>query len=130
MFSQYKDLQRQLRRNMPAPERVLWYELRNNSFGIKFRRQYALNFFFYTQQITKIFDFYAPALRFRIELDGESHFSTKELQTKEQSEDTYLFNHYNIYTLRFVNPEVMSNKEGVLIRIAECIKQRQTNPSP
>src|SRR5947209_3423864 len=56
---------RELRRRPSLPEGLLWQVLRRRPNGIKFRRQHPLGWY--------IVDFYCPAARLVIEIDGESH---------------------------------------------------------
>lgn len=59
-------LARQLRRDSTPAERRAWSWLRNRRLlGIKFRRQHVLHGF--------IVDFYCPALKLVLELDGHLH---------------------------------------------------------
>lgn len=104
-----KNIRSYLRRNMPAPETVLWQKLRGKSLGIKFRRQFSVENY--------ILDFYAPALKLAIELDGESHFR-KGAQQKDFLRDKKLRMH-GIEVMRFTNLEVTSNLNGVCQKIIE-----------
>ncbi|HVL29694.1 MAG TPA: DUF559 domain-containing protein [Sphingomicrobium sp.] len=56
---------RALRRDMTLPEGLLWRELRKRPNGLKFRRQHPIGLY--------IVDFYCPAARLVIEVDGEAH---------------------------------------------------------
>src|SRR5438445_6980689 len=57
---------RNLRKNAPDCDRILWRELRNRKFAnYKFRRQHPVDPY--------TLDFYCPALKFAIELDGSGH---------------------------------------------------------
>ena len=56
---------RALRRNMTLPEGMLWLELRKRPGGVKFRRQHPIGNY--------IVDFYCPAVRLVVEVDGLSH---------------------------------------------------------
>jgi very-short-patch-repair endonuclease len=56
---------RALRRNMTLPEGMLWQQLRKRPGGFKFRRQHPFGRF--------IVDFYCPAVRLIVEVDGASH---------------------------------------------------------
>ena len=56
---------RELRRTMSLPEGLLWQELRKRPGGFKFRRQHPILGF--------IADFYCPAAKLVIEVDGEAH---------------------------------------------------------
>jgi very-short-patch-repair endonuclease len=56
---------RELRRTMSLPEGLLWQELRKRPGGFKFRRQHPI--------LGLIADFYCPAAKLVIEVDGEAH---------------------------------------------------------
>jgi very-short-patch-repair endonuclease len=57
---------RKLRNNPTYAEKYLWYELRNSQLGgRKFRRQVSFGNY--------IVDFYCPAEKLAIELEGEGH---------------------------------------------------------
>jgi very-short-patch-repair endonuclease len=56
---------RELRRGMTAPELKLWRELRLRPDGLKFRRQHPVGPY--------VLDFYCPAARVAIEVDGAVH---------------------------------------------------------
>lgn len=106
MDTKYKNLQRLLRNNMPAPELMLWQKIRREQLGVKFRRQYTIE--------NRILDFYAPKIKLGIEIDGESHFSNLENREKELQKDKDFFIKHKIKILRFLNTEVIKNLEGVL----------------
>ena len=74
-----KPIRQTLRNRMTQAEKILWYYLRGRSLkGYKFRRQYGIGQY--------IVDFYCPAIRLVIEIDGDSHYrigaETKILQNK------------------------------------------------
>jgi very-short-patch-repair endonuclease len=50
---------------MSIPERTLWNLLRQNTIGLKWRRQHPIGRY--------VADFYCAAARLIVELDGESH---------------------------------------------------------
>ncbi|MCD6413398.1 MAG: endonuclease domain-containing protein, partial [Elusimicrobia bacterium] len=102
--------QRELRKNMPTPEVVLWQKIRRKQLGIKFRRQFAIGKY--------ILDFYAPGVRLAVEIDGESHFATAGSRDKDKKRDEFLAKR-GIKVLRFLNTEVMRNLNGVLQKILE-----------
>ena len=60
----YANARRQ-RTNMSLPERLLWRELRDKPDGVKFRKQHPLGTF--------ALDFYCPAAKLAIEVDGIAH---------------------------------------------------------
>jgi very-short-patch-repair endonuclease len=101
-----------LRTNIPKPEQVLWYYIRNKQLkGYKFRRQYSVNNF--------ILDFYCPQLRLALEIDGDSHYNAYSAQYDE--ERTKKLEDLNISVLRFPNAEIMQNIEGVLEAISKYL---------
>ena len=102
---------RYLRKEETKAEKMLWEKLRNNSLGIKFRRQHPVDGF--------IIDFYSPSLGIAIELDGSLHKDNKEY---DQMRTDY-FNSKNIKVLRFWNSEVERNLEGLLNKIKKEIKK-------
>ncbi len=56
---------RTLRRRMSPPEVLLWQLLRAHADGLKFRRQHPIGPF--------VVDFYCPATKLIIEIDGDAH---------------------------------------------------------
>jgi very-short-patch-repair endonuclease len=88
---------RYLRKNATDCERILWRHLRNRRFAeYKFRRQHPLDRY--------VLDFYCPAAKLAVELDGSRHDS----QTREkhdQSREEFL-NEQGISVLRFWNYQV------------------------
>ena len=64
-------------------------------------------------------DFYCPAQKLVIEVDGSQHFMESGTAT-DKIRDEYLKS-LNIRVLRFNNDDVMHNLEGVFERILEVI---------
>lgn len=60
-----KRTRQKLRKGSTTTEQELWYVLRNNRLGYKFRRQQSIGRY--------IVDFYCPSLRLVIEVDGNIH---------------------------------------------------------
>ncbi len=56
---------RRLRREPSLPEALLWQRLRGAQAGLKFRRQHPVGPY--------VVDFYCPAVKTVIEIDGEGH---------------------------------------------------------
>src|SRR5690349_15422967 len=56
---------RRLRKEMSLPERLLWRELRGKPMELKFRRQHPVGPY--------VLDFYCPAAKLAIEVDGIAH---------------------------------------------------------
>ena len=80
---QLKKIRQKLRKNMPAPEIILWQEIRGKQVGVKFRRQFSIENF--------ILDFYSPEIKLGIEIDGDSHFVSNESLRKDKLRDNILF---------------------------------------
>ena len=67
-----KHLRSKLRINSTEPERRLWWYLRNNQISHRFRRQFGIGPY--------IVDFFCPALKLVIEVDGAHHNETEVWQ--------------------------------------------------
>ena len=89
---------RELRREMTGPERRLWSILRRSNLGgFKFRRQAPIGRY--------LVDFYCPALKLAVELDGESHIGTGE-QDEARTRELMAGGDR---VLRITNDDVMQN---------------------
>jgi very-short-patch-repair endonuclease len=100
---------------MPKAEILLWANLsRKQLLGYKFRRQYSVEQY--------VIDFYCPALKLAIEIDGDSHFQpgAKERDAERQG----FIETFGIEFLRFTNADIYENLDGVIDTIAEFITQR------
>ena len=90
------ELARQMRREQTEAERVLWRAMRGRTLGgFKFRRQHVVAGF--------LADFYCPAARLAIEVDGEVHNSHQDY---DQGRDA-VFRSLGIRTMRFTNDDVL-----------------------
>jgi very-short-patch-repair endonuclease len=65
-----RDAARALRANPTPTERLLWQQLRCRRLGVKFRRQAII--------LGYIVDFYCPAKRLVVEIDGAVHEQRKQ----------------------------------------------------
>lgn len=111
----FKERRRELKRNQTEAEKLLWAKLRNKQIhGIKFFRQFSIGAY--------VLDFYSPAIKIAIELDGGQH-AEKENQEYDEIRSNYL-RAQGIEVMRFWNNDVMLNMEGVLYKITE-----KSNPS-
>mgnify|MGYP006367893027 CR=1 FL=1 len=104
---------RSLRRNMTREERHLWYDFLC-TYPVRFRRQKPV--------LDYILDFYSPATRLGIELDGSQH--VEEKQITYDMERTHLLSKEGIFLLRFTNRDIWENFRGVCERIDQVVKQR------
>ena len=86
----------------------LWQALKHSQLdGLKFRRQHSMGPY--------IADFYCPAAKLVIELDGSVHDS-EAAQQQDAERTSYLLS-LGLRVVRFENREVMENLEGVLCEI-------------
>lgn len=100
-------LARALRRAQTDAEGRLWRHLRARQFqGVKFRRQFPVGPY--------IVDFIALQSRLVIELDGGQHL----LSLYDEQRDDWL-SRQGFRVLRFWNPQVLTNIDGVLTSIAD-----------
>ena len=102
---------------MTSAEIALWLRLKGRQLGgVKFRRQFGVGPF--------VLDFYAPALRLGIELDGQHHYTEEGMAYDRQRSD-YLWREHEIRVLRFENRLVFENPELVLREIGHFISEKQ-----
>ena len=113
---------RTLRNNMPKAEIILWKRLsRKQVLGYKFRRQYSIDKF--------IVDFYCPKLKLAIEIDGDLHFQNEKEEERDRNRQV-LINTLGISFLRFQNPEIYKNIDGVLDTIETTILKLNKHNKP
>ena len=106
---------RRLRREQTDAEKELWRALRAGRFaGFKFRRQHPAGTFY--------LDFYCPAAKLSIELDGSQHGMPEQRQ-RDQMREQWL-NQEGIEELRFWNHQWRTNREGVLLEIWHALHRR------
>ena len=113
---------RRLRKQPTEAEQRLWSRLRGEQLGVAFRRQHPIKGY--------IVDFYAPAVKLAVEVDGGQHATAglrEEIRTRALTGQ-------GISVLRFWNNEVLGNTEGVLRAIqtvlAHLASQTPTLPLP
>ena len=110
-----KKLSRRLRRQMTDAERKLWTRIRGKQIcGVQFYRQKPLLDF--------IVDFYAPAARLVIEIDGGQHFEP-EHQRQDALRDERL-DEIGLEVLRFDNLQVLLELDAVVERIYEVVSRK------
>jgi very-short-patch-repair endonuclease len=104
---------RRFRQHQTDAEEVLWQVLRDRQLhGIKFRRQAAVSRF--------IFDFYCPAAKLVIELDGPVH----DHQQERDEARTAALEARGFRVIRFRNEEVFEELPSVLERIVAAVEQQ------
>lgn len=101
----------------PTPaEQKLWLALRANRFGNQqFTRQTII--------VPYIVDFASKAAKLIIEIDGDTH----SVKDRYDARRTEFLESLGYRVIRFGNPDVMGNMEGVLGVIAQALRE---SPSP
>jgi very-short-patch-repair endonuclease len=106
------------RRALTPPEAMLWSRLKTRGTDKPiFRRQFPYE--------TMVFDFYCPAARLAVEIDGSSHWS-EEKQAKDEARDGWLKSR-GIEVLRVGAGEIYRDlaevADGVILRAMELISR-------
>ncbi len=109
-----------MRKGMSEPETRMWLALRAERFeSTKFRRQKVIGDF--------IADFAANDPQLVIEIDGDSHAG----QEADDAARTRFLEAKGYRVIRFTNDDVITNLEGVLVRLGEVIADlRNSSPFP
>jgi len=107
---QLGDRAKELRKNMTVAEKRLWHGYLK-TFPFRVLRQRPIDHF--------IVDFYCSGLKLVIEVDGDSHFIDNG--PSYDQERTQILEGYGLTVLRFTNQQVLSDFEGVCLKIAERI---------
>lgn len=99
-------------RNKSTPEEILlWIKLKNSQTDFKFRRQHSIGGY--------IADFYCPAKKLVVEIDGSQHF--KKENSEYDAIRSKFFEGLNIKVLRFTNLEVSTETERVVEKIRKAL---------
>lgn len=110
-----KEPARSLRTNMTDAEQALWQRV---------RRKQIRNVLFYRQKplLSFIVDFYCPAAKLVVELDGSQHYEEAH-QIKDRLRDEAL-GRIGLRVLRFDNRQVLLETEAVLAVIDDVVGER------
>jgi very-short-patch-repair endonuclease len=116
---QLKPTARSLRTTMTDAEQRLWYRLRRKQIqDLQFYRQKPL--------LNFVVDFYCPAAKLVIEIDGSQHAeATHELKDQERDE---LLAGLGLSVLRFDNRQVLLETDAVLAVINAVVNERKSLP--
>jgi len=110
---------RSMRKEMTQAEFRLWPQIRGQKLqGLKFRRQAPIGPF--------IVDFFCPAHRLIVEIDGGQHFDDETIVADERRTAWLVAQGYRV--LRFTNLDVAHNLEGVCRAIVETATPGQRSP--
>lgn len=116
---EYNKARKRLRHNRSHAEIILWGYLRGRRFwGEKFRRQHGIGRY--------VVDFYCPALKLALEVDGDSHAQPKTLEY-DRIRTAYLQS-LAIHVVRFTNNDVFYDLETVLNRLKCLVLASRTGP--
>jgi very-short-patch-repair endonuclease len=100
---------KKLRKNLTDAEKYLWYVLRINNLGVKFRRQAPIGNY--------IVDFVCYEKKLIIELDGGQHYQSADDKVRDE-----WLRSQGFIILRFWNNEVVENRDAVVLKIIEHLK--------
>ena len=111
--SNLKPIGRQLRSEMTECERLLWSRLRRKQLhGVQFYRQKPIGGY--------IVDFYAPAARLVVEVDGLRH--QDHIHAKNDAHRDESLKSQGLRVLRFTNLQVIDDLDSVVWVVAEALK--------
>jgi very-short-patch-repair endonuclease len=111
-----KRLARRLRTGMTQAERALWGHLRRKQLdGVPCYRQKPIGPY--------IVDFYLPAIRLVIEVDGSQHLT--ECEREADAARTAHLERLGLKVIRFDNRQVMREMDAVLDVIWDELKRRR-----
>jgi very-short-patch-repair endonuclease len=103
-----------LRDEMTPAEALLWEELRAKRLnGLRFRAQHPVGQF--------ILDFYCPACKLAVEVDGTVH----EGEEEQDAARTAQLEAHACRVLRFTNEAVMMDLSSVLARIEAMAREKE-----
>ena len=103
---------RQLRKNMTAEERILWYQYLR-TYPVKFYRQRTMGHY--------IVDFYCARAKLVVEIDGSQHYEDQGLDY-DRARTAYLES-LGLKVLRVPNNEIWKNLRGVCEAIDEQVRR-------
>ena len=101
------DRRKELRNNATPQETLLWQKLKHSQLGSKFRRQHSIGGY--------IVDFYCPAKRLVIEIDGAQHL--REENMEYDAVRSKYFEGLDVSVIRFNNVEIDTDIDRVLQKI-------------
>ena len=105
-------LAKSLRKNATPQENHLWYDFLSK-YPVRFQRQKAIDNF--------IADFYCHKAKLVVEIDGSEHFSDEGIAKDKFRTD--ILEGYDIKVVRFTNPQIDKEFQGVCEYIDLVVKQ-------
>ena len=111
---QLKGRARSLRANLTDAEQRLWARLRRKQIlGVQFYRQKPIGYY--------IADFYAPAARLIVEVDGSQH--TDLAQAEHDKRRTVYFKEIGLRVLRFNDRQALLKIDSVTEEIFRAVEE-------
>ena len=111
----------ELRKRMTPAEAAFWKIVRNGNLdGRKFRRQHSVGSY--------VLDFYCPAEKLGVELDGEGHYD--ELQYIRDKKRKRYLRYFGIKVIRFENKMVFEQPAWIVERIRAEFGWKSRPPEP
>ena len=108
---------RRLRRSMSPPEAILWSRLKGSPGGIRFRRQYAVGPY--------VADFYCPAAKLIIEVDGAIHDHSAD---RDSRRDAWMAEN-GLRVIRIFASDVLRDVEAVADGLLRLCAQPLHHPA-
>ena len=109
-----KAMARRLRKKLTPAEALMWWRLRRDFDGWRFRRQHPIG--------TYIADFACIEARLVIEIDGATHGTVEERAYDERR--TRYIEAGDWRVIRFSNDEVVANRDGVRETIFRALQDQ------
>ena len=106
-------LARKARRELTHPEVLLWQRLRRKAAGVRFRKQHAIGPY--------LVDFYCPAAKLAIEVDGQIHASPAARAYDHERDRFITGNGHQV--LRVNAEDILKDADGVAASIASLVSR-------
>ena len=114
--SNLKPISRRLRSDMTECERLLWSRLRRKQLeGVQFYRQKPIGGY--------VVDFYAPAVKLVVEVDGSQHHDPIHTENDVHRDES--LQSQGIRVMRFTNFQVLRELDAVVWSVWEVLKSPQ-----
>ena len=114
---EHTSLRRTLRKEAPKSERIVWTYLKNKKLGYKFRHQHGIGRY--------VVDFYCPALKLIIEIDGISHQGEEKYKDDKRREAFFLSKGFHIK--RYTTDQVFNSIGMVVTDIQRVLNLLSTS---
>ena len=110
---------RRLRREMTRPELDLWFRLKGANGGPRFHRQHPLGPY--------VLDFYCPAAKLVVEVDGSGH-SHGDQPAHDEQRDAWL-EAQGLKVMRIAASEILSDPDEVADGLLRYVVERASPPT-